>query len=302
MLTRNFGNTNIRVPVMGLGAGQIGDLAVADSDVQFLLNTAVDLGINLVDTARGYYASEDRIGRFLSHRRNDVVLSTKVGYGIEGYRDWTYDCIIAGVEEALKKLRTDFIDIVHLHSCPLETLQQGEVIAALDKARQEGKLLAAAYSGENEALRFAVESGRFQSIMTSVNITDQHGIDTSIAAAKKNGMGVIAKRPGANAFWRFDSQPYGDYSEQYWLRWQKMNIRFDIDPKELFLRFTAFTPGVDCCITGTRNTEHLKTNLEIINKGPLAYEVYSAIRKAFVENDDGWRGLTGAFIFSNTIH
>jgi aryl-alcohol dehydrogenase-like predicted oxidoreductase len=291
MIYNKFGNTGINVPLLGLGAGQIGSLSFSEKDSEELLNTAVDLEISLIDTARAYFASEERIGRYLSHRRKDYILSTKVGYGIPGYQDWTYDCIIAGVDAALKVLRTDYIDIVHLHSCPVEILKRGAVIDALARVRSEGKIKAAAYSGENEALSFAVSSGGFQSIMTSVNPTDQQSIDNQIVAAINKGMGVIAKRPVANALWRFNSRPYGDYAEDYWTRWNKMNLHFDIEPEELFLRFTVFTPGVDSSITGTANVNHLKKNLEIINKGPLPEEIYNEIRSAFKFNDDNWSGL-----------
>jgi aryl-alcohol dehydrogenase-like predicted oxidoreductase len=289
---RRFGSTGINVSVLGLGAGQLGNLSFSDKDSDVLLNTAVDMGINLIDTARAYSASEERIGRFLSHRRQDCVYSTKAGYGIEGIGDWTYESIIAGVEEALIKLRTDYIDILHLHSCPLQVLQQQDVIYALEKVRSEGKIIAAAYSGENDALAYAVSTGRFQSIMTSVNITDQHSIETVLPESMKHDLGVIAKRPLANAFWRFTSQPFGDYSEQYWLRWKQMELDFNIAPDELFLRFAAYTPGVHSCITGTTDTEHLKRNIDIIEKGSLPEDVYNSLRDAFKEHDNNWTGLT----------
>ncbi|MCL6494566.1 MAG: aldo/keto reductase [Ignavibacterium sp.] len=84
MIYRKFGNTDLQVSAIGFGAGEIGDYNLPDSEVEKLLNTALDLGINLIDTARGYYASEERIGKFISHRRGEFILSTKVGYGIDG--------------------------------------------------------------------------------------------------------------------------------------------------------------------------------------------------------------------------
>jgi len=291
MVYRDFGNTGLKVSALGLGAGQIGDHSIPDEQINDLLNFALDNGITLIDTARGYGASEERIGKFISHRRNEFVLSTKVGYGIQGFTDWTYDIIIAGVNDALRIMKTDYIDIVHLHTCPKETLQHNWVIEALLKTVEDGKVKVAAYSGENEDLSYAVNSGRFRSIQTSVNISDQRDIDTTISEAKNREMGVISKRPLANAPWRFSEQPYGNYCEQYWLRWKKMNLDFDIEPNELFLRFSAFANGVDCIITGTSNIKNLKKNLQLVEKGPLPEEVYTYIREAFKKNDDNWIGL-----------
>ncbi len=288
---RDFGSTNIKVFPLGFGAGHIGGNNLTDNEVSNLLNSVLDLGINLIDTAKGYGNSEQRIGKFLSKRRSEFILSTKVGYGITGFADWTYDCIIAGVDKALKLLNTDYIDIIHLHSCPIGTLQHGEVIDALLKTVDEGKVRAAAYSGENQELDFAVRSGKFGSVQTSINITDQRGIDSILKEAKSKGLGVIAKRPLANVPWRFNDQPYGDYSEQYWLRWQKMNLNFDIDLSEIALRFAVFTDVVDCAIVGTSKIEHLKKDLELINKGPLPDEIYRQLRTAFKNNDDNWIGM-----------
>jgi aryl-alcohol dehydrogenase-like predicted oxidoreductase len=291
MIYRDFGNTALKVSAIGFGAGEIGDYNIPDSNVEHLLNFALDSGITLIDTARGYYASEERIGKFISHRRNEFILSTKIGYGIEGYQDWSYDIIIAGVDEALKILKTDYIDIVHLHTCTKEVLKNNGVINALLKTKELGKIKVAAYSGENEDLAYAVNTGNFGSIQTSVNITDQRDIDTTIAGAKSKGMGVIAKRPIANAPWRFTEQPFGNYAEHYWLRWKKMSLNFDIEPNELFLRFTAFAGGIDTAITGTANIHHLSDNIRIVEKGPLPEDIYNSIKRKFKENDDNWIGL-----------
>ncbi len=255
---RNFGNTNLKVSALGFGAGEIGDFAVDDKIVNVILNTALDLGINLIDTARGYYASEERMGKFISKRRDEFVLSSKVGYGVEGEKDWSYNCVLKGIDEALAKMKTDVIDIVHLHSCPVEVLKSGESIDALDKAKAAGKIKLSAYSGENENLEFAINCGRFNSVQSSFNICDQRNLYSNLPKAKEKGMGFIAKRPIANAPWRFGEKPTGHYCEEYWKRLQKMNLNFDMDNYELALRFSAFTWGVDSCIVGTTNINHLK--------------------------------------------
>jgi aryl-alcohol dehydrogenase-like predicted oxidoreductase len=291
MELRQFGFTGLKVSALGFGAGHIGDHDADEKSIDKLLNSAVDLGINLIDTARGYGASEERIGRFLSHRRKEIILSTKVGYSIPGYKDWTYDCIIAGVDEALKNLRTDYIDIVHLHSCPTDILMNNQVIDALEKIKEEGKIKVVAYSGENENLAFAIESGRFGSVQTSINIADQKNLDSLLPRAKVKGMGVIAKRPAANAPWRFTEQPSGRYAEEYWLRLKRMNLRLDLNLQDIALRFAAYTWGVDSVIAGTNNIKHLKENVKLIEKGPLTYDIYYEIRDAFKQNDINWIGL-----------
>lgn len=289
MIYRKLGNTDLQVSALGFGAGEIGDYNLPDSQVDKLLNTALDSGINLIDTARGYYASEERIGKFISHRRNEFILSTKVGYGISGYNDWSYEIILAGIDEALHIMKTDYIDIVHLHSCPTETLQRGDVVNALLEAKAKGKIKLAAYSGENEALEFAIKSGKFDSVMTSVNICDQHSLRNYIPLAKEKHLGVIAKRAIANVPWRFSERPLGNYAEEYWLRWKEMNLQFNEDWLEIFLRFTVFEEGIHSAIIGTTNNNHLKKNIEIIEKGPLEQSLINQIKSSYKEH---WIGLT----------
>jgi aryl-alcohol dehydrogenase-like predicted oxidoreductase len=288
---RPFGTTGLTVPVLGFGAGHIGDPALSEEEVGRLLHGALDLGVTLLDTARSYGLSEERIGRHLAHRREDFVLSTKVGYGVPGIADWTGPVITAGVDAALGRLRTDRIDIVHLHSCPVEILERGDVVSALQAAVAAGKVRVAAYSGDNAPLEWAVASGAFGSIEASVNLVDQRAVDRVLPRAQEKGLGVIAKRPAANAPWRFAERPEASDVALYWERWRALGL--DPGPlewTELALRFAAWQPGVDCAIVGTGRLEHLRRNVEIVEKGPLPAETAAAIRAAIQVHGADWDG------------
>ncbi len=278
----------LRVSVLGLGAGQIGG-DLDESEVSALLHGALDLGVTLIDTAPSYGASEDRIGRHLARRRDEFVLSTKGGYGVDGVPDWTAASITLGVEAALGRLRTDRIDIFHLHSCPREILERGEVVRALDDAVRAGKVRVAAYSGENDALEWAVQAGVFGSLMCSVNLVDQRVLDGALASAAQRGLGVIAKRPLANMCWRFRERPIGDYAEVYWERFQSMDGLVQ-DWTQVALRFAAFAPGVSSAVVGTRSLAHLRQHVAAVSEGPLDAAQIAALRDWFRAYDRGWEG------------
>lgn len=297
MEKRPFVASGPLISPLGYGAGHVGGLDLSEDFVGELLNKVVDAGINLIDTARGYGLSEERIGRHLSWRRKDFVISTKVGYGIPGAEDWSYDAVRRGVETALKLMRTDRIDIVHLHSCSLETLKKGDVIRALHRCREEGLIGLTAYSGENEELRWALASRAFDSLQLSVNIADQRCIREILPDALTSGAGIIAKRPLANAPWRFEHRPEGDYCETYWVRLKAMNLGGELstlaeslDWGDLALRFAAFTPGVGSCIVGSIKWPHILSNIEAVKRGPLPSDLYDKIRRAFDRNDENWIG------------
>jgi aryl-alcohol dehydrogenase-like predicted oxidoreductase len=286
---RTYGNSGLVISSLGLGAGQVGDANMAETDANRLLNYAANAGITLIDTAPSYGLSEQRIGAHLSHRRRDFVLSTKLGYGVVGIEDWTGACITAGVERALHLMRTDRIDIAHLHSCPKETLMRDDVIEALVNAKRAGKVRAIAYSGENEDLAYAIGMNQFDGFMASLNIFDQRVIDEALP--KISDKGFIAKRPSANHPWRFNSPPVGDYCEEYWRRFRKMNLdNFGMEWGELALRFTLSIPHVASAIVGTGNIEHLKKNIAWSAKGPLDVATVNEIRRLFQQHDDHWRG------------
>lgn len=294
LLPRPYGDTGLRVSALGLGAGQLGDERLTDHDAGALLHAAIDAGVVLVDTAPGYGRSEERIGRFLGARRERTVLSTKLGYGVDGIPDWTGPCITAGVEQALQRLRTDRIDIAHLHSCPREVLERGEVVDALERAKAVGKLRTIAYSGDNEALDFALESRRFDGLMASLNVCDQGVADRVLPALGTHGF--IAKRPSANHPWRFADVPVGDYCETYWHRWQGMATADDGLPDdglpdgERALRFTLSLPGVASAIVGTTRIAHLRENIAWAEAGPLPDDVVAGLRTTWRRYGGEWRG------------
>lgn len=288
---REFGNTKIKLHPLGFGSGQIGLEHQTDKEIDIFLNSILDTGINLIDTARGYGFSEERIGKSISNRRNEFILSTKVGYDVEGFEDWSYNAVYEGINRALKVMKTDYIDIVHIHSCSLDILQKGDVIEALLKAKENGKIRLAAYSGENAELDFAVKSKIFDSIECSINICDQRVIENQLQACKDNGLGVIAKRPIANAPWRFQERPIGQYVEPYWERFQKMNIQTNgLSFHEIAIRFIGYLDGVSSFIIGTTSLDHFKENLALLEKGPLPKEIIDNITSSFKENDDNWIG------------
>jgi aryl-alcohol dehydrogenase-like predicted oxidoreductase len=286
-----FGNNSMNVSLLGFGAGHIGGNNMSNSEAIYILDTAFNHGITLFDTARGYGQSEERIGKFIKGKREQIILSTKVGYSIPGCEDWTYDIISAGIEHALNLLQTDYIDIVHLHSCPLWILQKHEVIDALLAMKEKGKIKVAAYSGENEELQYAIDADCFDSIQTSVNIFDQRGIDTFCKQAKSKQMGIIAKRPLGNCPWFYDEQPYGHYCEDYWKRMNAMGLDFEKEWHETALRFSAYHGNADSVIIGTGNSEHLLKNITMLEKGPLPEETVKKIRESFKTHDDHWVGL-----------
>jgi aryl-alcohol dehydrogenase-like predicted oxidoreductase len=290
---RPFGNTGLTVPILGFGAGGVGDPSLSEQDTATLLNSVLDLGVGLIDTARSYGLSEERIGRHLVRRRADFVLSTKVGYSVPGFEDWTAGCVSAGVDLALSNLRTNVIDVVHLHSCPREVLERNGVAEALGRAVAAGKVRVAAYSGDGEALDFAVASGAFGSIQTSVNVVDQRSIDTALPRAQERGLGVVGKRALANAVWQAAGGPGGDEAiTTYRRRWETLDLDFGpLPPDEAALRFAAYVPGVSSVLVATRSVEHLQANLAALARGPLPAEIQNAIRARFRERGGDWPGV-----------
>ncbi len=303
---RRFGKTDMHVTVLGFGGAEIGYEKTEQATVDKLLNAALDAGLNVVDTAECYIDSETQIGTAIGHRRKDYFLFTKCGHAKdvtgEG-QEWTKAGVLLSIERSLKRLKTEAVDLVQLHSCSLDELKKGECIEGLELARKQGKTRYIGYSGDSQAARYAVECGRFDSLQTSVNICDQECIELTLPLARDKDMGVIAKRPIANAVWRYDTEPKNGYHVQYWKRLQELKYPFAAGDARtaqtpegaagIAMRFTAMQPGVDVLIVGTTKPERWKQNADLLKAGPLAKELEESIRAAWKKAaKPDWTGQT----------
>ncbi|MBS2015703.1 MAG: aldo/keto reductase [Deltaproteobacteria bacterium] len=296
MRRRALGATGTDVSIVGLGAGALGDARTTDADADALLGGAIDRGITLIDTAPSYGASEERIGRALEARgrRDAIVLVTKGGYGVEGVADWTPDAVRLGIDAALRRLRTDRIDAFLFHSCPMHVLVRDDLLGELDRAKDSGKIRLRGYSGENEELAWAVASGRFDVIETSVSFLDRASLGATIAAASARGMGVLAKRPLGNAPWRFDEEPGAADLREAWRRHRVLAI----DPSplawpEAAVRFASHAPGVSGVLVGTSSLAHLDAAAEAAERGPLDTDLLERFDAAWARAGEAgaWRGV-----------
>jgi len=140
MEKRRLGKTDMDVSVLGFGGSEIGYEHAAPETVAELLNSALDAGLNVIDTAECYYNSEELVGQAVSNRRKEFYLFTKCGHphGMESGANWSRDSILKSIERSLERLKTDRLDLVQLHSCSESTLRKGEVIDALQTARERG--------------------------------------------------------------------------------------------------------------------------------------------------------------------
>jgi aryl-alcohol dehydrogenase-like predicted oxidoreductase len=283
METRRLGRTGFAVSILGFGASEIGQQNVGLSTVEKLLNGALDAGLNVIDTAACYETSEELIGAAVNHRRSDYFLFTKCGHasGLP-VEDWTPALVELSLARSLKRLRTDYIDLLQFHSCEAATLRDDDLIGALIRAREKGLTRAIGYSGDGADALYAVETGVFDALQISVNIADQEAIDLAIPAAAARDMGIIAKRPIANAAWLINRWRIGDYEKPYWRRLKRLGYDFiRNDPGgavKTALRFTLGVPGVDTAIVGTTRPSRWAENAGFAAEGGLGRAQFDAIR------------------------
>lgn len=318
MEQRRLGNTEMTVGILGFGGSEIG-LENADFEtVDKLLHNALDNGLNVIDTAECYNNSEELIGRAVSNRRSEFYLFTKCGHSDDlHFEDWDIELIERNVDRSLKRLKTDYIDLLQLHGCSADVLKQGDVIHILRNIQSKGKVRYIGYSGDGEDAMYAVQTECFDTLQTSINIADQLAVEEVIPAAKQLGIGVIAKRPLANVAWIHGDLNLKRYQRQlemmkrlkssdehslnkpakvtYWERLLALDYPFiadDFAALENAIRFTISIPGVHTAIVGTKNPERWLENLELVRKGPISLEQYEKIREKWkIASKEDWQAV-----------
>ena len=296
----DLGRTGLRVSRLGHGGAEFHRHEHLNNAefVGAVLDTLLDEGINFLDTAACYNRNETMIGT-VSHRRDEFVLATKCGHldDFTDGEDWTSETIAASVDRSLRRMRTDYVDLLQLHSCDVDVLERGDAIEALQRAREQGKTRFIGYSGDNENAAWAVESGVFDTLQISYGITDQQARSRGIlAAAEARGMGIIAKRPVSNNVWRRKETTLA-YAREYARRARLMEAMGDVpgEPDEPFLAAYGFVlaqPEIDTIIVGTHNAEHVRDNVRAFTDGrlPIPEEAVHELHRRFDHLDDGWLG------------
>ncbi|MBS1998052.1 MAG: aldo/keto reductase [Cyanobacteria bacterium SZAS LIN-2] len=288
MEKRVLGKTGMNVSVLGFGAAEIGYEGADQPDIDKLVNSALDQGLNAIDTAECYVDSEEKLGRAAAKRRKEFFLFTKVGHAGNFFTPaWSAAEISASIDRSLKNLQTDYVDLVQLHSCDSDVLKKGEAIEALQKAKQAGKTRFIGYSGDGQDALTAIDMDVFDTLQTSVSIFDQQCIDVLLPRAKEKNIGVIAKRPIGNAVWRFKTKPGNEYVQEYWRRAHELAYDFvdgdEAGVSEKALRFTLSQPGVCTMIVGTTRPGRWQENAKLIAAGPLPDSEIKAIRARWAQ-------------------
>jgi hypothetical protein len=296
METRTLGKTGLKVSRLGAGLAEIGSRDARDKTEQAgsVLNEALDAGINFLDTAACYGVSETLIGNTVSKRRDEFILATKCGHVTDDYEGepWTAKTITDSIDRSLKRMKTDYIDLIQLHTCDIAVLEKGEAVRALQNARQAGKARYIGYSGDNGAAEWAVQSGLFDTLQTSFNLVDQYPRHSILEAVREKEMGLIVKRPIANAVWGAKESP-NDYAEEYFRRYGVLSQAGPIpeapaDRILLSLGFTLAHEEVDVAIIGTKNPEHMKSNIKLLDRLPISAEAVSALHERYDKYGSAW--------------
>jgi hypothetical protein len=290
----------VEVGRLGLGLAQIGKLALEDeARVNGLITGALDGGVTFLDTAASYGNSEELIGRTVAHRRDDYFLATKCGHWA-GEVPWTAETVRSHIDRSLGRLQTDRLDLVQIHSCGVEVLEQGEVVRSLIEAREAGKTRFVGYSGDNEGARWAIDSGLFDTLQTTFNLVDQHARTRLFPAAREKGMGIIVKRTIANGAWGGSLEGRGT-TTQYMNIHERARLMAAFGPvpgapEDRILTALGFTfahPEIDVALVGTTNLEHLSGNIRWIEeKLPIPAEAVEAFHLRFEEIGADWAQLT----------
>ena len=282
--------------MLGFGGSEIGFERTDAGTVGRMLGEALDAGLNVIDTAECYGESEALIGAALAGRRGQCYLFTKCGhYAGTGRDDWRPASLEQSITRSLARLRTDHVDLLQLHSCPEDELRRGAVLTVLERARERGLTRFVGYSGDNAAAVYALSTGRFDVLQTSLSVADHEALTLTLPAARAANLGVIAKRPIANAAWRDGRRPDNAYHHVCWERLQRLRYPFlersVTESIGVALRFTASITGVHTLIVGTTKPGRWGENAALMAAGALSSAEMHAIQARWREvADASWTG------------
>lgn len=288
MIKKSLGRTGLEVTQLGYGSMGLrgprtwGVRVIGEEDADRILNSVLDAGINFIDTSPDYGISEQRIGQYLSSRRGEFYLATKCGC-VYTQRDdhleidhvWKKDVVQRNLEESLRRLRTDTIDLLQFHGGDADTLQRAGLIDQLMQFREQGMIRFVGASSSLPNLPALIELGVFDTFQIPYScLSPEH--DQWITRAAASGAGIIIR--GGIAHGGPDAEIQRPAVNDVWRRANLDEVLpAGMTRAELILRYTLSHPHCHTTIVGTCSAEHLAENLAAVDRGPLSQSLYDEI-------------------------
>ena len=252
MKYNTLGRTGVSVSRLGYGCAPLGWSTLTQDDVNELVLKAVDLGINYFDTAPNYREAEERMGEVVPSIREKIFLVSKT----EAH---DYDGTWRLLEQSLKRMKTDTIDLIHIHNLGLRrrfedinyVLSEKGSLGALQKAKEQGIIRFIGASGHVYPTRFhkAIDNEEIDVLMNAVNYIIRHvyNFEEKIwYRAMEKDMGLVAMKVFGGAVKRTDS-------------------RMNKDQHEMALRYAYSLPGLSTAVIGMKNMDELIENVNAVN-------------------------------------
>lgn len=295
MIYTELGKTGIRVSKLGLGGAPLGgDFGpTSDAEVVNVVHAAIDAGVTLYDTAPlyGRGESERRLGLALKGRRDKVVLATKAVMRGDPY---TYENTIRSVEESLRRLQTDCIDLIQLHELESTSYEQvvNETLPAFLKLKEQGKVRALGINAGRMALLYPfIEEQLCDTIQTFGRYTliDYTAADELFVRTRANNIGVIHGSPLQMGILADSPAPfflkYEDRLREANNRLAKLEfLRVGNGPGSLVepaMRFSLSNPDIAVTLTGTTSIDVLLKNVSYCDGVGLTTEQMSQVLALF---------------------
>ena len=297
MDTVTLGRTGLDVSAAGLGCGGHSRLGqgygASRADSLAVVREAIDLGVTFIDTAQ-VYGTEDIVGEAVGADRDRVVISSKIqvvrpGTSQLGREFLTADEFVGRVDGSLERLRTDRIDILHLHGIMPDQYAYcvSELVPALERLREAGKIRFTGlterfiHDPQHRMLETALRDDCWDVIMTGLNVINASAVDRVLAPSIAGNVGTLIMFAVRRAIG--DPQALAQLTAELVAEGLVDSDAIDRDDPLGFLvgeggaasviegayRFCRHQPGAHVILTGTGSIDHLRENVASINAGPL---------------------------------
>jgi len=296
---RRLGRTGLMVSEISLGTVELGlDYGVPiheehrrppEDQAASLLNRALDLGVNLIDTARAYGSSEEVIGRALQTRRQEYVLVTKVGAPPpDATASTVRDHVTNSVADSLRALRTDYVDVLMIHSATAEVIRRGDMIAAMLDAKQAGhtRFVGASTYGE-EAPLLALEDGRYDCLQVAYSLVDRLMEERVFPLAQERDVGIVARSVLLRGVLTHRHRFLPPQLAELRAAIEKLDgLAGAASLPELAYRYVLAHPAVSTALVGTARLGELEQALAYAQFPPLSPDLIACIRQIVVYDRD----------------